>query len=453
MRCVIIGAGPTGLGAAYQLEKLGVPWRLFEAETEPGGLAASFQKDGFTWDLGGHVLFSHYDCFDRMISEITAENDWLSHERRAYVRILDRWVPYPFQNNIHYLPAKERDVCLAGLQDARAAAGAPPPANFEEWILRSVGTGIADLFLLPYNTKVWACPPRVLATQWLGERVAVPDVDKLLRSMKNEEILDDWGPNRTFRFPVHGGTGVLWRRLAATLPADNVRYGYGLVEVDCGKRTAKFSNGHEEQYDCLISSIPLDLLAEMTCLPGRDQVSGLRRNSVCVVGIGVRGNLPEHALSKTWLYFPEFDYPFYRVTVFSNYSSFNAPDGCCSLMAEVAVSPEHVPDEGALISRCVDGLKRAELMNQDDAVVHTWFRRIPYAYPVPHLGRDEILGSILPELDELGVYSRGRFGAWKYEVGNMDHSFAQGVEAANHVVTGEPEITIHDPDLVNTPKS
>jgi hypothetical protein len=68
---------------------------------------------------------------------------------------------------------------------------------------------------------------------------------------------------------------------------------------------------------------------------------------------------------------------------------------------------------------------------------------IPYSYPVPTLGRDRALNLIQPYLESCDVYSRGRFGAWKYEAGNMDHSFMQGVEIVDRLLLGKAEQTVN----------
>ncbi len=81
-------------------------------------------------------------------------------------------------------------------------------------------------------------------------------------------------------------------------------------------------------------------------------------------------------------------------------------------------------------------------------VATLFFRIIPistnlsirYSYPIPTLGRDGALETLQPALLEKGIYSRGRFGAWRYEIGNMDHSVLMGVEAVNHILAGEPEL-------------
>src|SRR5947209_11332509 len=99
-RIVIIGAGPCGLACARELDRLGCrDWLVLERAARAGGLASSVvDPAGFTWDLGGHVVFSHFGEFDALLADMMGD-ELLSHERSSYVRYGDRWVPYPFQNN------------------------------------------------------------------------------------------------------------------------------------------------------------------------------------------------------------------------------------------------------------------------------------------------------------------------------------------------------------------
>src|SRR5581483_2117354 len=109
-RVVILGAGPAGLGAAYRLQELGVTdVEVLEARDHPGGLASSYvDAEGFTWDVGGHVQFSHYDYYDAVLDRALGD-EWLWHERQSWIWIAGRFVPYPFQNNIHRLDPADRD--------------------------------------------------------------------------------------------------------------------------------------------------------------------------------------------------------------------------------------------------------------------------------------------------------------------------------------------------------
>jgi protoporphyrinogen oxidase len=449
MKFLIIGAGPCGLAAAFQLQNHGVDWDLYEIESYAGGLSASFNEEGFTWDLGGHIVFSHYENFDEMLDRVIEERDWLHHQRQAYICLSDRWIPYPFQNHIHRLPKREREACLAGLRKLGAGRYVGPPANFQDWINRSSGEGIAELFMNPYNFKVWAHYPDTMSISWLGERVAEPDIEAITKSAKEGIDSPPWGPNSTFRFPASGGTGRIWRLLAEELPAARLHYNKQLKSVDCARRRAIFDDGSAAEYDKLISTIPLDRLVSMLTYGPECSADSLKHNSVYVAGIGVQGNAPQEVRNKSWMYFPEAKYPFYRVTAFSNYSPGNAPAGCYSLMAEVSESAYKPVEAAGLLDDCVVGLRNAGLIGAGEQVVHTWCRRLEYAYPVPCLERDRILSSVMPALEKHDIFSRGRFGAWKYEVGNMDHCYSQGLEIADRLVLGRPEMTVNDQELAN----
>ncbi|MBN2713912.1 MAG: NAD(P)-binding protein, partial [Planctomycetes bacterium] len=210
----IIGAGPAGLGAAWRLLELGFDnFRIYEKAPFAGGLSSSFlDPKGFTWDVGGHVLFSHYEYFDRLMDSLLGEA-WVNHERESWIWIANRFVPYPFQYNIGRLPEELVDECLRGLEEVQQG-GKEKPAHFKEWILIGFGEGIARVFMLPYNFKVWACPPEEMSYNWIGERVAEVDLARLRSNIENRRDDISWGPNSTFRFPRHGGTGEIWRRLA-----------------------------------------------------------------------------------------------------------------------------------------------------------------------------------------------------------------------------------------------
>jgi len=109
----------------------------------------------------GHVIFSHYKYFDDCIDEaLPKDDDWYTHQRISYVRYKGLWVPYPFQNNISMLPKEDQAMCLDGVIDAAldARVSTTKPKDFDEWIVRMMGEGIANIFMRPYNYKVWAVP-------------------------------------------------------------------------------------------------------------------------------------------------------------------------------------------------------------------------------------------------------------------------------------------------------
>lgn len=439
-RVVVVGAGPTGLGAGHRLHELGHDdWVVLEASDAVGGLARSCTDEaGFTYDIGGHVLFSHYPYYDDVVDR-ALDDDYTRVRREALVWLRGRYVPYPFQNNLRHLEPEAVYECVAGL--VRAPGVAAEPTTFADWVEAVFGPGIARQFMLPYNFKVWATPPELMAWGWIGERVSVVDIDAVLRNVLLDEDQVDWGPNSSFRYPRQGGTGRLYERIAEPL-RDRIRLGCPAVAIDPGARTVTTGDGRRWPYDHLLSTMPLTHLAARTVgAPDavRRAAGQLRWSGTHVVGIGV--DRPTDS-TRTWVYYPGPEVPFHRVTHLSRYSPHMTPQPGQTLLLTETSTSAHKPEDGAtIVDRVVDGLVHARLLEEADRrrVVSTWRCSPAMTYPVPSLDRDAALAVVESWLDAVGVASRGRFGAWRYEIGNMDHSFMQGVEWVDRVLQGSLE--------------
>lgn len=169
---------------------------FFKAEGAGGLACTDTTAEGFLYDMGGHVIFSHYQYFDELLEAAVGKGDgaWNTLQRISYVWIRDRWVAYPFQNNISSLPKEDQVsrtpsncpqmllspwsvslrynamapdlqiLALTGLVEAKKqnALAQGKPRNFDDWILRVMGEGIANLFMRPYNFKVWAVPTTMM---------------------------------------------------------------------------------------------------------------------------------------------------------------------------------------------------------------------------------------------------------------------------------------------------
>ncbi|MEY2398504.1 MAG: hypothetical protein QOJ00_1678 [Actinomycetota bacterium] len=439
-RILILGAGPTGLGAGYRLQELGYDdWDIIEANDYVGGLATSFtDKAGFTYDIGGHVMFSHYKYYDDLVDKLMG-GDYTELEREAWVWMEDRFIPYPFQNNIRDLEPETVFDCINGLIAAQKTEHAP--TNFREWVDAVMGAGIAKHFMIPYNFKVWATPAELMNYVWIGERVSVVDVETILRNVILGEDQVSWGPNNTFKYPLRGGTGFLYEGMRQFVE-DHLHLETVAVSVDPVAKEVRTKDGKVWPYDVLLSTIPLNkLIANMESVPDnvRGAVEGLHWSGSHIVGVGI--DRPTDS-SKNWIYFPEPDVPFYRVTYLSNYSPYMtaSPDQTLFL-TETSRSVHKEEPEETIVQRVIDGLVATGLMTDEDRgrVVTTWLCSPDMSYPVPTVTRDASLGTIQPWLREQNIWSRGRFGAWLYEIGNMDHSAMQGVEMVNHVLHGDPE--------------
>jgi protoporphyrinogen oxidase len=453
MSILIIGAGPTGLGAAHRLLERGhTDFLVVDRNDYFGGLAASFTDPrGFTWDFAVHAAHSHYTYFDNLLESLLPDG-FHHHERRSWVYTRERFIPYPFQSNFRHLPEEAVADCIRGLRN-RPARPEDPPSNFREWIVGLFGEGIADHFMVPYNRKVWCVDPEEMGCQWTGDRVPVAGLDRILEHIEQKKDDVSWGPNATFRFPKEGGTGAIWKKLGERLPPEQVKLSSTVDALDPGGKVASFRDGSTFRYEQVISTIPLPELCRFLGGGGEwGPVKRLKHTRVQVVGVAPGFPLPARLQGKTWIYCPDDNANYYRVTPFSLLSPSHVPDPDrqCSLLCEVsAAGRKSQPDEKDLIRTTLSSLRHSGLIDVDPEHSHTIVMTAEYGYPVPTTDRDEILNEILPRLEEIGIYSRGRFGGWKYEVSNMDHALMQGVEAVDHILDGAEQVTIYQPNLVN----
>lgn len=312
--------------------------------------------------------------------------------------------------------------------------------------------------------------------QWLGERVAAPDVKTVTKNVVLNKVAGNWGPNATFRFPARDGTGGIWIAVADTLPAEKKKFGKSgeVTKIDAAKKTVTMADGTTIGYGTLVNTMAVDHLVEKM---GNQELitlsKGLFYSTTHVIGVGIRGERPERIGDKCWLYFPEDNCPFYRATIFSNYSPYNQPEKNAklptlylangekaasseaqdgpywSIMLEVSQSELKPVDVDNLLKDCIQGLVNTDMLKPEDEIVSTYHRAFDHGYPTPSLEREGVLTELLPKLQDMGIYSRGRFGSWRYEVGNQDHSFMLGVEAVDAITSGAVELTLNYPDFVN----
>jgi protoporphyrinogen oxidase/glycosyltransferase involved in cell wall biosynthesis len=427
---IVIGAGPTGLAAAYYLgqQRPASSTMLIESEAEVGGWCRSIVDKGFTFDHAGHIMFSNDPEVLRLYGLLLGDNlHW--QNREAWVYSHGVHTRYPFQGALYGLPPKVLKECLMGAIEARdGAESAGPPANFEQFIYRVWGKGVAKHFAIPYNQKLWAVPLNEMETSWLGGRVPLPDLEQMIEGAL-EPAPAPMGPNARFGYPLRGGFQALMDGFLPLIDAEmamNTR----VVSVVPRERLVRTSDGRTLHYGTLVSTMPLTHLVAACGDEAPAEIhaaaAGLRHVSVRCVNLGVAR---EAITDKHWIYYPE-DTVFHRIFVQGNASPHNNPAGGFGLTCEITYAPgKPLPCEGqALIDLCVADARRVGLLREDDHLLAANQVDMPCAYVVYDHARAANVERIRAWLASHGIVLAGRYSEWEYY--NSDHAFMAGRRAA-----------------------
>jgi protoporphyrinogen oxidase len=427
---VIVGAGLAGLSTAYHLN--GLPAKVFERETEAGGLCRSYELDGFTFDMTGHLLHFRQAEIERLVASLLA-GQLQRHTRRSYIYSHQIYTEYPFQVNTYGLPPEVIRECLMGFiatlmnhagEKARTGDVAVE-TSFRTWILENLGEGFAKHFMVPFNEKLWQVKLDELTSDWVSWLIPKPELKDVINGalgIKDKQF----GYNPSFLYPKLGGIDALPK---AFLPGvKDVYYQTELVEVEATKRRATFRRAdgtvHTEAYDALVSTIPIpELIRRCPDMPDdiKAAATGLRCVSVYSINLGVAR---ERVSDKHWIYFPEPEFPFYRAGFPMNFSPALGRPGCSSLYVEISHQPTQVEPAAVVLKQVREGLERAAILRPDDKIVVADVRDIRYAYVLFDRHRSRTLPTILAELRRRGIYSIGRYGRWEHT--SMEDAISQG---------------------------
>ncbi|CAJ0581194.1 unnamed protein product, partial [Mesorhabditis spiculigera] len=162
---------------------------------------------------------------------------------------------------------------------------------------------------------------------------------------------------------------------------------------------------------------------------------------VLLVGLGIRRPQPEVTENWSWVYFPQPDIIFYRCTFISNFNESLTPNAAVfwSVVCEIGMDSDAEVVEEEAVEKTIQGLKTAGILYENNTIVSKWFCALPYGYPIPTINRDYELAKCQPVFEKKGIFSRGRFGSWKYESANQDHSFTMGREVVDRIFMNKPE--------------
>jgi protoporphyrinogen oxidase len=440
---LVLGAGPAGLTAAYELAKVGWPVVVVEAEGQVGGLAKTVERDGYRFDLGGHRFFTKAEEVEALWHEVLDE-EFLERPRMSRIYWQGRFLDYPLRGPdvIRKLGPVELTRSLASYLRA-AVRPKGKEDTFEEWVSNRFGRRLYEHFFKSYTEKVWGVPTSELRAEWAAQRIRGLSFFSAARAAflgnegnKVKSLID------RFHYPRYG-PGQLWEAMCAAIvgwggqvllehPVSELVVRDGeIVSVTAGDQTWQPSH--------VISSLPLSTTVNITtpAAPAavREAAGGLRYRDFLTVAVVLDG---EDLFPDNWIYIHDPDVTVGRIQNYRSWSPWMVPDPDTA-----CVGLEYFCFEGdALWNRSDEdlvaqaGRELAHLGLADPARIRQGYVvRVPRAYPMYDSSYADRVAVIRGWLDGIANLQQvGRNGLHRYN--NSDHSSLTAIRAVDRLLTG-----------------
>lgn len=434
MKLTILGGGLAGITLAYFLQdnpKI-ASIDILEKEDEPGGLCRSFQHDGITVDIGPHIFFSKDKETLAFMLELLGDN---KQEFRRSNCIIHKgnFVQYPFENDLSKLPEDDKTKCVDSF--IRNPYRDYDSDNMLQFFLKTFGEGITNLYLRPYNEKIWKFDPAFMDTQMV-ERIPKPPDEDILRSAAGDTI-DGYTHQLYFSYPKNGGMaafiGVLMSKLNDKV---RIRTNFEVAAVRKADSDYKiFASNEEHLCNVLVSCLPTNVLTQI--YDGIDEQiaecgRNLRHNNI-MIAVATVAN--DRAGDNFAFMIADRDVNFHRLSKLDFLGDSYHHPGTATYMMEYTYRDgdptAELPDE-RLRELFTDGLRKIGFIQSVGEVLSFTLKRFPYAYMIYDLHHKKNMTSIRSYFNKQGVILHGRFG--NYEYWNMDKVIAESRALAEKIV-------------------
>lgn len=403
---VILGAGIAGISAAYHLKQKGESSVIFEKDNDWGGLCGFFEIDGFRFDRFVHFTFAK----DEKIAELFAKSSPLyAHPPVSYNYWRGCWLKHPAQNNLAPLPIEEKVKIIDSFVN-RPRKDVAEISDYAEWLRVQYGDYFAENFPFAYTRKYWGVEAKQLETKWVGNRLHVSPLPEVLRGAFAEQQ-ENFYYTKFMNYPKKGGFRSIMNECRKGL---DIRLNKKAVRIDTAAKQVEFDDGTVENYDNLISSLPLpEIIKMISNVPENVQNAAKQLRWTCGYQVSLGFNRPDVA-KYLWFYIYDEDVPPARVYSPNLKSPDNAPEGCSSLQAEIFfANGVKVVDKNIILQKTVEKLKEICQFNDSDVVVKD-IRFEPYANIIFTPEIYESRKVVREWLQAQGIKTIGRFGEWDY---------------------------------------
>ena len=447
MKILIIGAGPAGLTAAWELSKHNLQSKILESDKETGGISRTVDRDGWKFDIGGHRFFTKvqevYDIWDEMLDE----EDFILRPRMSRIYYKGKFYDYPLKasNALFNLGILEALRCVFSYIYVKIFP-IKNTDNFETWVASRFGWRLYNIFFKTYTEKVWGVPANTIGADWASQRIKNLSLGKAIVNAilpkKNSEIITTLIDE--FKYPKLG-PGMMWDSASERLIANGHKIIFNSRVTKIKKQNSKgyevsTDNGDVYKSDVLFSSMPLAHLPRVVEPRPNDAVlqagENLKFRDFLTVALVVD---EKFAFPDNWIYIHEPDVKVGRVQNYGSWSPYLVKDGKTCLGLEYFVTKNdslwNSSDED-LISLAIDELEKLKLIEKN-STQEAYVVRMPKAYPVYDLNYKENIEIIKNWLleEHPNLYPMGRNGMHRYN--NQDHSMMTAVKSVRNYVLNE----------------
>lgn len=425
----ILGGGIAGLSLAHFLHDNSVA--IIEKAKKVGGLCRSYKKNGLSYDVGPHIIFSKNDQVLKFMSTVIK-----THQLRRMNRVfLDgRFVNYPFENFLAMLKDKNKiEYCLDTFLNN-------PYQNMQvdnmlAFFLKTFGEGITKLYLQPYNEKIWKFDPAMLDTQMV-ERIPKPPKQHIIESARGK-FSEGYTHQLNFFYPIKDGYQGIIDAICEKLMARGKK-----IMTDEAITSIKFKNKHwiiltkKNHYESrqLVNCMPIhELIKLLKDVPANihDAVDKLLYNSIYIIVINVKKDTTGKHFAVT---IPQKDVIFHRISKLDFLGERYHLKDSTSFLLEITYrqgDQYHKMSRQQLINRCIADLVKIGFIKNREMVNFTDFHREKYAYVIYDLNHRKHVDIVLKFLRNLGIESNGRWAEFEYM--NSDKVIEHSIKLAEKI--------------------
>jgi protoporphyrinogen oxidase len=439
-KIAVIGAGPAGLTAAYQLTKAGLLVDIYEAGPSVGGMAKTISLWGRNVDLGPHRFFSSDHRVNAIWLEVVGK-DYIMVNRLTRIYYRDTFFDYPLKafNALNGLGFAQSILCVLSYLKSKFIFS-NKPKTFEEWVIKRFGRRLFNIFFKSYSEKLWGIKCEELDAEFAVQRIKKLSLYEAIKSAlvgnqgtKHKTLVDE------FAYPV-SGAGQAYENMADYIKKKNLIFlrspikSAKPVSRKNSKPKIELGDGNTKEYDHIISTMPITKLIEQMDAEKEiiDHSKSLKFRNTILVYLHVDG---KNLFPDQWVYIHNEKLRTGRITNFNNWLPKEKNQSNTILCLEYWCYDEDDIWNSAddkLINIAKEDILKSSLFKIDNNILDGKVIKIPKCYPVYKSGYKNHLKPIENFLSkQKGLSVIGRYGSFKYN--NQDHSILMGILAAENI--------------------